>query len=80
MTKLELISSLCDITERQSKIIKQQQEIIEREKIENTAAEAARKAVEQSEADLDRLEYHLRRVCDIDDAERPENTQRVGEV
>lgn len=80
MTKLELISSLCDITERQSRIIKQQQEIIEREKIENTAAEVARKTVEQSETDLDRLEYHLRRVCDIDDVERPENTQRVGEV
>lgn len=72
MTRLEIIDALCSITEQQSKIIRKQQEIIDRSEIEAEAARAIRKAIEQSDKEVDCLEYHLRRICDIDDVEKKE--------
>ena len=59
MTPLEIISRLCEITEELSGIVKKQQEMIERSKVEEGVKEELRK--------LDVLEYHMRRYCDTDD-------------
>ena len=60
MSPLEIISRLCDVTENLSAIVKKQQTIIEQSKIEETDRE------------MDVLEYHMRRYCDTDDIEATE--------
>lgn len=60
MSPLEIISRLCDVTENLSAIVKKQQTIIEQSKIEETDKE------------MDVLEYHMRRYCDTDDIEATE--------
>lgn len=59
MTPLEIISRLCEITEELSGIVKKQQEMIERSKVEE--------GVNEADGKLDVLEYHMRRYCDTDD-------------
>ena len=59
MTPLEIISRLCEITEELSGIVKKQQEMIERSKVEE--------GVKEADGKLDVLEYHMRRYCDTDD-------------
>ena len=60
MSPLEIISRLCDVTENLSAIVKKQQTIIEQSKVEETDRE------------MDVLEYHMRRYCDTDDIEATE--------
>lgn len=70
MTPLEIISRLCEITEELSEIVKKQQEIIERSKVEEEVKEELRNMVNETDGKLDVLEYHTRRCCDTDDAGR----------
>ena len=60
MTPLEIISRLCEITE-------EQQEMIERSKVEEGVKEELRNMVNEADGKLDVLEYHMRRYCDTDD-------------
>lgn len=70
MTPLEIISRLCEITEELSEIVKKQQEMIERTKVEEEVKEELRNMVNETDGKLDVLEYHTRRYCDTDDAGR----------
>ena len=67
MSPLEIISRLCDVTENLSAIVKKQQTIIERSKIEETVKEELRNMVNEADEKKDVLEYHMRRYCDTDD-------------
>lgn len=67
MTPLEIISRLCEITEELSGIVKKQQEMIERSKVEEGVKEELRNMVNEADGKLDVLEYHMRRYCDTDD-------------
>lgn len=70
MTPLEIISRLCEITEELSEIVKKQQEMIERSKVEEEVKEELRNMANETDGKLDVLEYHTRRYCDTDDAGR----------
>lgn len=61
MTPLEIISRLCEITEELSGIVKKQQEMIERSKVEEGVKEELRNMVNEADGKLDVLEYHMRR-------------------
>ena len=50
--------------------MKKQQEIIERSKVEEEVKEELRNMVNETDGKLDVLEYHTRRCCDTDDADR----------
>ena len=67
ITPLEIISRLCEITEELSGIVKKQQEMIERSKVEEGVKEELRNMVNEADGKLDVLEYHMRRYCDTDD-------------
>ena len=67
MTPLEIISRLCEITEELSGIVKKQQEMIERSKVEEGVKEELRNMVNEADGKLDVLEYRMRRYCDTDD-------------
>lgn len=67
MTPLEIISRLCGITEELSEIVKKQQEMIERSKVEEGVKEELREMVNRADGKLDVLEYHMRRYRDTDD-------------
>lgn len=72
MTTLEIISRLCDVTNILSEIVKNQQETIEQSKIEEAVKEEFRKEEKEAERELDVIEYHGRRYCDIDNMEKSE--------
>lgn len=63
---------LCDVTENLSAIVKKQQTIIEQSKIEETVKAELRQEVEETDREMDVLEYHMRRYCDTDDIEATE--------
>lgn len=67
MTTLEIISRLCEVTEELSGIVKKQQEMIERSKVEEEVKEELRNMVNEADRKLDVLEYQMRRYCDTDD-------------
>ena len=67
MSPLEIISRLCGVTTTLSEIVRRQQEIIERAKIEEAVKEELRQQVKETDRELDVLEYHMRRTCDTDD-------------
>lgn len=67
MTSLEIISRLCDVTNSLSDIVKKQQEVIERSKVEEEVKEELRRMVAEVEREQDVIEYHTRRYCDTDD-------------
>lgn len=70
MSPLEIISRLCDVTENLSAIVKKQQTIIEQSKIEEVVRAELRQEVEETDREMDVLEYHMRKYCDTDDSER----------
>lgn len=72
MTPLEIISRLCEITEELSGIVKKQQEMIERSKVEEGVRVELRQEVEETDREMDVLEYHMRKYCDTDDLEATE--------
>ena len=72
MSPLEIISRLCDVTENLSAIVKKQQTIIEQSKIEEAVRAELRREVEETDREMDVLEYHMRRYCDTDDIEATE--------
>ena len=72
MSPLEIISRLCDVTENLSAIVKKQQTIIEQSKIEETVRAELRQEVEETDREMDVLEYHMRKYCDTDDIEATE--------
>ena len=47
--------------------MKKQQTIIEQSKIEETVKAELRQEVEETDWEMDVLEYHMRRYCDTDD-------------
>lgn len=69
MSSLEIISRMCEVTNILSDIVKEQQEIIERSKIEEEVKEELRKRVQEADKEQDVIEYHLRRYVDTDDIE-----------
>jgi len=69
MSSLEIISRLCDVTNSLSDIVRKQQEIIERSKVEEEVKKELRKIVKEADGELDVIEYHSRRFCDTDDIE-----------
>ena len=69
MSPLEIISRMCEVTNALSDIVKKQQEIIERSKIEDAVAEELRRMIHNADKELDIIEYHSRRYCDTDDVE-----------
>ena len=80
MSPLEIISRLCDVTETLSAIVKKQQTIIEQSKIEETVKAELRQEVEETDREMDVLEYHMRRYCDTDDSgERSQMHVGTGE-
>ena len=72
MSPLEIISRLCDVTETLSAIVKKQQTIIEQSKIEEAVRVELRQEVEETDREMDVLEYHMRKYCDTDDIEATE--------
>lgn len=52
MTPLEIISRLCEITEELSGIVKKQQEMIERSKVEEGVKEELRNMVNEADGKL----------------------------
>ena len=72
MTPLEIISRMCEITEELSGIVKKQQEMIERSKVEEAVRVELRQEVEETDREMDVLEYHMRKYCDTDDIEATE--------
>lgn len=72
MSPLEIISRLCDVTENLSAIVKKQQTIIEQSKIEEAVRAELRQEVEETDREIDVLEYHMRKYCDTDDIEATE--------
>lgn len=72
MSPLEIISRLCDVTETLSAIVKKQQTIIEQSKIEEAVRVELRQEVEETDREMDVLEYHMRKYCDTDDLEATE--------
>ena len=72
MSPLERISRLCDVTETLSTIVKKQQTIIEQSKIEEAVRAELRQEVEETDREMDVLEYHMRKHCDTDDIEATE--------
>lgn len=69
MTTLEIVSRLCDITFKLSEIVRQQQETIERSKVEEAVKEELRQMVDGAEREVNVTEYHLRRSVDTNDVE-----------
>lgn len=69
MSPLEIISRMCDVVNDLSDIVKKQQEVIERSKVEEAVKEELREMVREADKELDVLEYHQRRLCDTDDVE-----------
>ena len=59
MSPLEIISRLCDVTENLSAIVKKQQTIIEQSKIEEAVRAELRQEVEETDREMDVLEYHI---------------------
>lgn len=55
-----------------SAIVKKQQTIIEQSKIEETVKAELRQDVEETDREMDVLEYHMRKYCDTDDIEATE--------
>ena len=71
MSPLEIISRLSDVTETLSTIVKQLT-IIEQSKIEESVKAELRQDVEETDREMDVLEYHMRKYCDTDDIEATE--------
>ena len=69
MSPLEIISRLCDVTQNLSAIVKKQQTIIEQSKIEEAVKAELRQDVKKTDGEMDVLEYHMRRYCDIEATE-----------
>lgn len=55
-----------------SAIVKKQQTIIEQSKIEEAVRVELRQEVEETDREMDVLEYHMRKYCDTDDLEATE--------
>ena len=53
-------------------ISEKQQTIIEQSKIEETVRAELRQEVEETDREMDVLEYHMRKYCDTDDIEATE--------
>lgn len=79
MSPLEIISRLCDVTNSLSEIVRKQQEIIERSKVEDAVAGELRRMAQDADRELDIIEYHSRRYCDTDDVERPERSEPIDD-
>lgn len=62
MSPLEIISRLCDVTETLSAIVKKQQTIIEQSKIEEAVRVELRQEVEETDREMDVLEYHMQEI------------------
>lgn len=71
MTTLEIISRLCDVTNNLSEIVKKQQTIIERSKIEEAVKAELRQQVKVIDREMDVIEYGSRCLCDTDDIDLP---------
>lgn len=69
MSPLEIISRLCDVTNNLSEIVKEQQTIIERSKVEEAVKCELRRKIDGVDRELDVIEYHSRRYADTDDVE-----------
>ncbi len=69
MSPLEIISRLCEVTSELSDIVKKQQEMIERSKIEEEVKEELRGMIHRADSKMDVIEYHTRRFCDTDDVQ-----------
>lgn len=54
------------------RIVKKQQTIIEQSKIEEAVRVELRQEVEETDREMDVLEYHMRKYCDTDDIEATE--------
>lgn len=67
MSPLEIISRLCEVAEALSGIVRKQQEMIERSKVEEGVKAELREMVNETDGKLDVLEHHMRRYCDTDD-------------
>lgn len=80
MSPLEIISRLCDVTENLSAIVKKQQTIIEQSKIEEAVRAELRQEVEETDREMDVLEYHMRKYCDTDDIEATECRSRNRKI
>ncbi len=63
MTPLEIISRLCSNEEELSGIVKKQQKMIERSKVEEEVKEELRNMVNKTDGKLDVLEYHMRHTA-----------------
>ena len=60
MSPLEIISRLCEVAEALSGIVRKQQEMIERSKVEEGVKAELREMVNETDGKLDVLEYHMR--------------------
>lgn len=69
MSPLEIISRMCDVSAALSDIVKKQQMIIEKSKIEEQVKAEFRQQIKETERELDVIEYHSRRYADSDDIE-----------
>lgn len=69
MSPLEIISRLCDVTNNLSEIVKEQQTIIERSKVEEAVKRELQRKIDGVDGELDVIEYHSRRYADTDDVE-----------
>lgn len=78
MSPLEIISRLCDVTNNLSEVVKKQQTIIERCKVEEAVARELHGEIDNIDEELDRIEYHSRRYCDVDDIEA--ETMEKGDI
>lgn len=58
---LEIVDLMCTVTEAMAKIIRMQTEIIERAKVEEAVSAELRKMRDDADAQLDTIEYRLRR-------------------
>ena len=67
MSPLEIISRLCEVTSDLTDIVKKQQEIIERSKIEEKVKEELQAMIKETDGEVDVIEYHTGRFCDTDD-------------
>lgn len=69
MSPLEIISRLCEVTETLSEIVKKQHIIIEQSKISEEVKQELQRDIEETDRELDFLEYGMRKYCDTDDIE-----------
>lgn len=59
---LEVVDMMCEVTDTMARIIRKQAELIERTKMEEAIREDLRRAREDADRQLGRIEYKLRRT------------------